>query len=101
MSRSWPAAMPEILCAMRRRKSNERLASAPGHPRLVAECAATPALSSASDTAVINGAVNSIQSVYHAGSVVLGLAVSAALIGSAIGALGAGWLADRYRRITP
>ena len=71
-----------------------------GHAMLVAAVAAIGGFLFGFDTAVINGAVNSIQSVYHAGSVVLGLAVSAALIGSAVGALGAGWLADRYGRIT-
>jgi SP family sugar:H+ symporter-like MFS transporter len=70
-----------------------------GHAMLVAAVAAVGGFLFGFDTAVINGAVNSIQSVYHAGSVVLGLAVSAALIGSAVGALGAGWLADRYGRI--
>jgi SP family sugar:H+ symporter-like MFS transporter len=51
------------------------------------------------DTAVINGAVSSLQVYYHVGTVALGLAVSSALIGSAVGAIGAGRLADRYGRI--
>jgi sugar porter (SP) family MFS transporter len=71
-----------------------------GHAMLVAAVAAIGGFLFGFDTAVINGAVNSIQSVYHVGNVVLGLAVSSALIGSAVGALGAGWLADRYGRIT-
>ncbi len=50
------------------------------------------------DTAIINGAVSSIQSTFHASSFHLGLTVSSALIGSAIGALGAGWLADAIGR---
>ncbi|EAQ68056.1 MFS transporter/ sugar porter family protein [Synechococcus sp. RS9909] len=50
------------------------------------------------DTAVINGAVSSIQATFNASAMGLGLAVSSALLGSAAGALGAGWLADRIGR---
>lgn len=50
------------------------------------------------DTAVINGAVSAIQSTFNASAVNLGLAVSSALLGSAAGALGAGWLADGIGR---
>jgi SP family sugar:H+ symporter-like MFS transporter len=51
------------------------------------------------DTAVINGAVGAVEKQFHANPVVLGLAVSAALVGSAIGAWFAGGLGDRYGRI--
>lgn len=50
------------------------------------------------DTSVINGAVSSIQSTFNASSIHLGLTVSSALLGSAAGALGAGWLADGIGR---
>ena len=50
------------------------------------------------DTAVINGAVNTIQQVFHTTPWHLGLAVASALLGSAAGALSAGWLADRIGR---
>ncbi|SFT52001.1 MFS transporter, SP family, sugar:H+ symporter [Actinopolyspora lacussalsi subsp. righensis] len=51
------------------------------------------------DTAVINGAVTSIREAFGVGSVVTGLAVAMALIGSALGAWNAGTLADRYGRL--
>jgi sugar porter (SP) family MFS transporter len=51
------------------------------------------------DTAVINGAVASVQRAFSAGPFVLGLSVSAALIGSAVGAWFAGSLADRFGRV--
>ena len=50
------------------------------------------------DTAVINGAVSAIGEVFAISSQDLGRAVAAALIGSAVGALGAGWLSDRIGR---
>ena len=50
------------------------------------------------DTAVINGAVSAIQSTFNASAINLGLAVSSALLGSAVGALSAGWLADGIGR---
>lgn len=51
------------------------------------------------DTAVINGAVIAIRNYFEAGSVTIGLAVSLALLGSAIGAFFAGQIADRYGRL--
>jgi SP family sugar:H+ symporter-like MFS transporter len=51
------------------------------------------------DTAVINGAVTAIDHEYDASSLALGLTVSSALLGSAVGALSAGRLADRYGRL--
>lgn len=51
------------------------------------------------DTAVINGAVAALSKAYNANSVLTGLAVSLALLGSAIGAFYAGKIADRYGRV--
>ncbi|WP_199316130.1 sugar porter family MFS transporter [Tolypothrix sp. FACHB-123] len=51
------------------------------------------------DTAVINGAVAALAKTYNANSVITGLAVSLALLGSAIGAFYAGKIADRYGRV--
>ncbi|BAY64589.1 sugar transporter [Calothrix brevissima NIES-22] len=51
------------------------------------------------DTAVINGAVAALAEAYNANSVLTGLAVSLALLGSAIGAFYAGKIADRYGRV--
>ena len=50
------------------------------------------------DTAVINGAVTSIEATFETSASTLGLTVSSALLGSAAGALVAGWLADRFGR---
>ncbi|HVH44986.1 MAG TPA: sugar porter family MFS transporter [Labilithrix sp.] len=50
------------------------------------------------DTAVINGTVAALRHEFGGGDVAIGLTVSAALIGSAIGAHGAGTLADRWGR---
>ena len=50
------------------------------------------------DTAVINGAVGAIGEVFNISSDDLGRAVAAALLGSAVGALSAGWLSDRIGR---
>ncbi|HEY9803609.1 MAG TPA: sugar porter family MFS transporter [Leptolyngbyaceae cyanobacterium] len=51
------------------------------------------------DTAVINGAVAALSTAYNANSVLTGLAVSLALLGSAVGAFYAGKIADRYGRV--
>ena len=51
------------------------------------------------DTAIINGAVQPVQVHFGAGALVLGLSVSSALIGSAVGAVTGGWLADRMGRV--
>ena len=50
------------------------------------------------DTAVINGAVSAIEATFQTSASLLGLTVSSALLGSAAGALGIGWLADRFGR---
>lgn len=51
------------------------------------------------DTAVINGAVAALQGHFAINSLLTGLSVSLALIGSAVGALIAGPLADRFGRV--
>jgi MFS transporter, SP family, sugar:H+ symporter len=51
------------------------------------------------DTAIINGAVGAIQQHFQANPVVLGITVSSALLGSALGAVTGGRLADRIGRI--
>ncbi|BAY16874.1 sugar transporter [Anabaenopsis circularis NIES-21] len=51
------------------------------------------------DTAVINGAVTALSTAFSANSVLTGLAVSLALLGSAVGAFYAGKIADRYGRV--
>jgi SP family sugar:H+ symporter-like MFS transporter len=66
---------------------------------LVAAVAAMGGFLFGYDTAVINGAVTAIQRHFSAGSAALGLTVSSALFGSALGALGAGRLADRFGRL--
>ncbi|MDT5090888.1 MAG: hypothetical protein QOH60_251 [Mycobacterium sp.] len=51
------------------------------------------------DSAVINGAVKSIQEVFKIDDITLGLATASALLGAAAGALTAGRIADRIGRI--
>jgi SP family sugar:H+ symporter-like MFS transporter len=51
------------------------------------------------DSAVINGAVTAIGKRFSASSAALGFTVSSALLGAAVGALGAGRVADRYGRL--
>lgn len=50
------------------------------------------------DTAVINGAVDPIEKNFALDSVTLGTVVAVTLLGAAVGALLAGWLADRIGR---
>lgn len=50
------------------------------------------------DTAVINGAVTAIEGTLGLDAVGLGVVVAVTLLGAALGALGAGWLADRIGR---
>lgn len=53
------------------------------------------------DTAVINGAVVALGDHFQVGPVLVGMSVSLALVGSAIGALLSGPVSDRYGRIKP
>jgi MFS transporter, SP family, sugar:H+ symporter len=51
------------------------------------------------DTAVINGAILALTKAFNASSWLTGLAVSLALLGSAVGAFSAGQIANRYGRV--
>ena len=51
------------------------------------------------DTAVINGAVDAVRASFALDAGQIGIAVSCALLGSAIGAWYAGWIADRFGRV--
>jgi SP family sugar:H+ symporter-like MFS transporter len=70
-----------------------------GHVVLIAAVAAIGGFLFGFDTAVINGAVAAVQSNFSEGALRLGLAVSSALLGSAVGAIVAGRLADRIGRV--
>lgn len=50
------------------------------------------------DTAVISGAIDSLESVFELSKFELGLTVASALIGTIIGSVAAGWPADRLGR---
>ncbi|KKD39182.1 sugar porter family MFS transporter [Limnoraphis robusta] len=65
---------------------------------LIASVAALGGFLFGFDTAVINGAVIALQNHFNATPVEIGLAVSLALLGSAVGAFFAGPIADRYGR---
>lgn len=66
---------------------------------LIAAAAALGGFLFGFDTAVINGAVAALTTSFNANSVSVGLAVSLALLGSALGAFYAGKIADRYGRV--
>jgi SP family sugar:H+ symporter-like MFS transporter len=65
---------------------------------LVAGAAALGGFLFGFDSAVINGAVGGIQAGFHTSSVGTGFAVASILLGCAVGALVAGYLADRIGR---
>ena len=69
-----------------------------GYLILIAGTAALGGFLFGFDTAVINGAVIALQETFDASSWVIGLSVSLALLGSAIGAFAAGPLANRHGR---
>lgn len=50
------------------------------------------------DSGVINGTVDGLQQAFNSDSVGTGLSVSSMLLGSAVGAFFAGWLADKFGR---
>jgi SP family sugar:H+ symporter-like MFS transporter len=52
------------------------------------------------DSAVINGAVGAVEDYFNADPAALGFAVASALIGAAVGALGAGRIADHLGRLS-
>ncbi|MDQ6774269.1 MAG: sugar porter family MFS transporter [Candidatus Dormibacteraeota bacterium] len=80
-------------------QTDEVTSYATGRIVVVAAVAALGGFLFGFDTAVINGAVAAVQDHYKVGALVLGLSVSGALIGAAVGAIFAGRLADRIGRI--
>ncbi|MDT5068995.1 MAG: hypothetical protein QOK02_5150 [Mycobacterium sp.] len=66
----------------------------------IASVAALGGLLFGYDSAVINGAVDSIQQDFGIGNTELGFAVASALLGAAAGAMSAGRIADRIGRIS-
>ena len=66
----------------------------------IASVAALGGLLFGYDSAVINGAVDSIQKDFGIGNYALGFAVASALLGAAAGALSAGRIADKIGRIS-
>lgn len=50
------------------------------------------------DSGVVNGTVDGLQQAFNSDSVGTGFSVSSMLLGSAIGAFAAGWLADKFGR---
>ncbi|WP_239126247.1 sugar porter family MFS transporter [Catellatospora bangladeshensis] len=66
---------------------------------MVAAAAAVGGFLFGYDTAVINGTVDALRDTFHLNPVALGLVVSAALLGCAVGAWFAGPLADRLGRV--
>jgi sugar porter (SP) family MFS transporter len=66
----------------------------------IASVAALGGLLFGYDSAVINGAVSSIQEDFGIGNAELGFAVASALLGAATGAMTAGWIADKIGRIS-
>jgi len=66
---------------------------------LIASVAAVGGFLFGYDTAVINGAVGALQTTFQAGDVAIGLSVSSALVGSALGAFAGGQLADVLGRV--
>jgi SP family sugar:H+ symporter-like MFS transporter len=76
----------------------ERFEAGKGHPAVIrlAAVAALGGFLFGYDTSVINGAVAAIQSHFAATAATLGFTVSSALLGSALGAVAGGRIADRY-----
>ena len=66
----------------------------------IASVAALGGLLFGYDSAVINGAVDSIQEDFGIGNAKLGFAVASALLGAAVGAMPAGRIADKIGRIS-
>lgn len=74
--------------------------SGSGHGAVrIASVAALGGLLFGYDSAVINGAVKSIQQAFMISDAALGFAVASALLGAAVGAMTAGRLADRVGRL--
>src|SRR6201991_2696675 len=66
----------------------------------IASVAALGGLLFGYDSAVINGAVSAVQDHFQIGSFTVGVAVAAALLGAALGAVVAGRLADKIGRLS-
>src|SRR4029079_19801111 len=71
-----------------------------GRVVLIASVAALGGLLFGYDTAVINGAVAAVEDHFQIGKFATGVAVAAALIGAALGAVVAGRLADKIGRLS-
>lgn len=69
------------------------------HVTLIAAAAAMGGFLFGYDSSVINGAVPAIEEAFGVGAGVTGFTVAAALLGSAVGAMVAGAMADRFGRI--
>jgi MFS transporter, SP family, sugar:H+ symporter len=76
-----------------------RRKSSTAYVTLIAAAAAVGGFLFGFDTAVINGAVAALGTAFNANSFSVGLAVSLALLASALGAFYAGNIADRYGRV--
>ncbi|MDI3262199.1 MAG: sugar porter family MFS transporter [Fulvimonas sp.] len=70
-----------------------------GHVVLIAAAAALGGFLFGFDTSVVNGTVDAVRAGFHLNAGQIGLAVSCALLGSAVGAWYAGSLADRFGRL--
>ncbi|MCY1047403.1 sugar porter family MFS transporter [Corallococcus sp. bb12-1] len=90
--------MADILDVPASRRPAEKPETHTGRIVLISLVAALGGFLFGFDTSVINGAVGALETQFAASSWALGLAVSSALIGSAIGALCAGAVADRFGR---
>src|SRR5471032_1188644 len=77
----------------------EESESSVGKTILVTSVAALGGFLFGYDTAVINGAVKALTSVYKLGPLMAGFAVSVVLLGCALGAWVAGGLANRFGRV--
>ena len=73
--------------------------SGPGYVVLISTSAALGGFLFGYDTAVVNGTVGALERHFKADPGRLGFAIAAALLGSAVGALIAGRIADRWGRI--
>ena len=94
---SWPVRVPPSPTV--RRRSRDEDFSSGGTAVRIASVAALGGLLFGYDSAVINGAVDSIQEDFGIGNAELGFAVASALLGAAAGAMTAGRIADKIGRI--
>ena len=78
-------------------KENAQTGS-PGFILLIAVVATLGGFLFGYDSGVINGTVDGLQQAFNSDSVGTGLSVSSMLLGSAVGAFFAGWMADKFGR---